>query len=539
VICVRPSALFHANLLDKLRSKHLAVLQCSEDVPIKSPEVVTRFITQNNLECLLVVSNLSKSLVTEALRYSTEKARLGRLAVSYLDIRLLGRERTGSAEDNIVSLVVLTNAARLEHADLIRDAVPKTILGAAKVSRRDLLRAVPRVLRIESNIPIAFQNQCDHRSATCIYCKDACPVGAISLFDNRVVIDDRLCCECGACARECPIGAIQGPSVSDQQILAMLNAVCSEKANLSKCLLLLSCPLGLEKLAGEMGEAAGLDLRVISVPIPCVAAVGSVHYLWAVCLGVSLLTVCPDISCKNAEAAVRLYRHVASSRNLLRTSPENEHACVNHLSLNSNESVLDCVSQTIGSISSSRWSAELTGQTRREVFHGAIRQLATLGNDGSVRLPQDNTLPLFDVEVDGERCTYCEICLKKCPDHAIEISKSEDAVIFVFDPAACGGCLICEKICPVQAIHVSKLVQLSGVLESRKEEKARDRMIKCEGCDTILGTRGSLRLLRKELQEQGSSDAMLRTLSFCNRCKSKTYFRPVVKPLPVSKDVAV
>jgi len=514
------------------------VLQCNEDLPVKNPESVTNFISRNELETVLIISNLSRTSVTEALRYSAEKAGLGRLAVSYLDIRLLEEGNGSQVGNDSGALVVLSNLARLEHADLIKDAVLKTVMGPAKISRRELFRSVPKVLKTESDVPITLQTECNQRSASCSYCKDACPVNAISLTPDSVVIDDRLCIECGACARECPIGAIQGPSSSDDQILAVLSAVSSTDPGPSKRLLLLSCPLGLEKLAREVGEQRTLDSSVVPVSIPCVGGVGSVHYLWAASQGVSLLTVCPDISCRKAEAGVRLYRHVASAKNLLRTSADDGGDSVNHLTLNAKESMLDSISRIAVSTSFADKSTKLAGVQRRELLLDAVRKLGSREGNRMIRLPPDHTLPFFDMEVDGDQCTYCELCQKNCPDHAIEFTKGQGVERFVFDPALCSGCMICDENCAMEAIHVSRLVELSPFLKGTKTEKASDLDVKCAKCGNILGTKGSLAVLKQKLLDQGASDAMLKTLSLCHRCKSQAVYHPLQKRPVLLKDLA-
>lgn len=43
---------------------------------------------------------------------------------------------------------------------------------------------------------------------SCGACADNCPVGAISEGDDKYVIDADVCAECGACAAACPAEAI-------------------------------------------------------------------------------------------------------------------------------------------------------------------------------------------------------------------------------------------------------------------------------------------------------------------------------------------
>ena len=45
----------------------------------------------------------------------------------------------------------------------------------------------------------------------CGICVDACPLEAISLNNDQVVIDEDTCTECGSCVDECPNEAISLP----------------------------------------------------------------------------------------------------------------------------------------------------------------------------------------------------------------------------------------------------------------------------------------------------------------------------------------
>ncbi len=44
---------------------------------------------------------------------------------------------------------------------------------------------------------------------SCGACAADCPVGAISEGDGKYVIDENACIDCGACEGNCPVGAPQ------------------------------------------------------------------------------------------------------------------------------------------------------------------------------------------------------------------------------------------------------------------------------------------------------------------------------------------
>ena len=80
------------HLADGLQSKGVAVLRCNEDLVLKEPDKVTEFISNNNLQSVLIISRPSETTVTENLQQTTQRAGLGRLAVGYLDVKLLWEE---------------------------------------------------------------------------------------------------------------------------------------------------------------------------------------------------------------------------------------------------------------------------------------------------------------------------------------------------------------------------------------------------------------------------------------------------------------
>jgi len=43
----------------------------------------------------------------------------------------------------------------------------------------------------------------------CAGCPMVCPVAAIELIDERIVVDAQKCISCGACVKVCPAGAMR------------------------------------------------------------------------------------------------------------------------------------------------------------------------------------------------------------------------------------------------------------------------------------------------------------------------------------------
>ncbi|WP_455363378.1 indolepyruvate ferredoxin oxidoreductase subunit alpha, partial [[Eubacterium] cellulosolvens] len=377
-VIVLASSVPEANLLAaNLQEKGIPVLHCGQDDACNAPETITGFIAGNRLETV-VVSNASGSSLPSPLRYAIESAGLGSHAVGWVDLVPLFGEELSQRNVRQASGAVLANVARLQRADYARNAVFRAVARSSKISRRELFRSFPRMLRMESDIPIVLADRCGDRSRSCSYCVKACPVKAVSAAPRAVVIDDRLCIECGACARDCPIGAIQSTSVSDNQMIAMLNTLAGEEVESEKRALLLTCGIGFERLLHEGRQGRHLDPGVVPVQVPCVSFIGSLHYLWAASVGVALATVCPDTSCKKSAAMFPLFHHTASSRNLVKATKGDKACSMRHFGLHANDSIVDIVSRAI-SPAATAGGARLAEGFRHEVTSEAIR---ALGADG-------------------------------------------------------------------------------------------------------------------------------------------------------------
>jgi Pyruvate/2-oxoacid:ferredoxin oxidoreductase delta subunit len=503
----------------KLQSLSVPILLCGEHSTVSKPNEVREFVVVNNLQGLVVFCPW-KAPALEALRDAVESAGLKRQAVSYCASEfLLGGYGYGGTDS--ASTIALVNLARIEHADHLKDVVFRTVLSSPKVSRRALLRSIPKVLRVESDIPAILRDGCGPRFASCHYCRDACDFKAIAQNAEGLTIDYRLCTECGACARDCPLGAIQCPSISDAQFLAMVKEFSEAGWNHDERLLVLTCEVGMRKFAAEMATGKSLKLPTVPVTVPCVGSIGSHLYLWAASQGVRLVTVCADTSCVNFKALAPIQSHVESYRRMLgERSVQAESSTIQHLSLARDGSIIDSLSQFAKATVHFEKLAELPWSGRRGTTLNAARMFRTDGGERD-QLPLATTLPFFDLAIDGDKCTFCESCQRDCPDQAIRFAKDENSSRLMFDPSLCGGCRICEDKCPEKAIVIARLTGLSDILHGNASEKVRDEVAKCNGCRTPLGWNRALASLERKFSKEGYSEQMLKMLRLCQQCKQK------------------
>jgi len=69
--------------------------------------------------------------------------------------------------------------------------------------------------------PVIDQDKC----VQCGTCVDACPLGALSFVDDRLVLSSETCEGCGACGELCPEGAIASRVANLRQLLAQAASV--------------------------------------------------------------------------------------------------------------------------------------------------------------------------------------------------------------------------------------------------------------------------------------------------------------------------
>jgi 2-oxoacid:acceptor oxidoreductase delta subunit (pyruvate/2-ketoisovalerate family) len=66
----------------------------------------------------------------------------------------------------------------------------------------------------------------------------------------------------------------------------------------------------------------------------------------------------------------------------------------------------------------------------------------------------------FRPVINYDKCTFCAICWKFCPEVAIKLEKIKEKGKEKFKPLIdyeyCKGCLICREECPVGAIEIEE-----------------------------------------------------------------------------------
>ncbi len=131
----------------------------------------------------------------------------------------LAMGQTPTATTNPGSDVIFVIAAACEGCPINRFQVTENCQGclAHKCMEVCPKKAISRIGR-KAHIDYDLCVECGRCAKACPYnaiadlqrpCKRSCPVGAISMNEDRLaLIDESKCIECGSCVRECPFGAV-------------------------------------------------------------------------------------------------------------------------------------------------------------------------------------------------------------------------------------------------------------------------------------------------------------------------------------------
>lgn len=127
----------------------------------------------------------------------------------------------------------------------------------------------------------------------------------------------------------------------------------------------------------------------------------------------------------------------------------------------------------------------------------------------------DSRLFIGKPEVNNNRCTRCEICIERCPSHAIVRRDSENFIGFNYD--RCIFCTLCEEVCPKAAITMTNKFELAE--KDRNSLRTNTLVIKdddvTENSEEQIG-----KMLKKKIKEVFGRSLHIREVDSgsCNAC---------------------
>jgi ferredoxin len=476
---------------------------CSES------EEVRRFVGMSHISSL-VIAGLCDSDSLEAVRSSAIGAGVSKLAIQTVDFGVYRREADGVMGPTWAASV-LAHLEKARAASFVARAKTMLASGDTRIARRSLFFSLPKVMFEPVEDPVMVAERCVPFHRACRYCSEVCEYSAIAHWSSTAQIDSQKCVRCGACAAICPSGALQPPAFSDDEYLALLRSFASPSEDPSRRLLLLTCDEGIGRLRSEAASGKGLPPGVTVTRVPCAAALGWHHFIWAVSSNVAVLSVCPTGKCSRS-LEVKHVEEAARAVALSLAAPDATLA--RHITLVSNQAISDIVQGSLPAVVRRTDRSNVPRGSRLE----ATRQCSTIRFE--VRPVRSPSLHTFDAQV-SEKCTVCGICSNVCPVKAFTLPSEGDELVLKFRPALCTGCRVCESDCPERAINVIREFVPTYLSPDTVLVKFKGEIERCRSCGKVIGSKSSLRKLHDTLA-RGGTPQLAETVYICQECKTSS-----------------
>ena len=201
-------------------------------------------------------------------------------------------------------------------------------------------------LEFEVEAPTVNHEVC----AKCGLCVQFCDYGALSRVDGKIVVDEVSCMGCGACVAVCPTGAISLPTLTDEQIRAMIETLAKNARERPLILAFFCkwCGYAAADMAGLNRNPYPTNVRIIQVP--CTARVNALHILEALKLGVDgvLVVGCDENSCHYITGIRKAMERVSRLKQVLEAmgiNPERVH--LDHAGASEGEKVARVITEFV------------------------------------------------------------------------------------------------------------------------------------------------------------------------------------------------
>ena len=472
-----------------------------------NPDEVQDFIRSAHLTSL-VLAGVCEPASLASLARAAESAGVPKFAIQTVRLAVYGKGE-GDSTAQTWALAVATHVARAEAASFAPLAKKVTSLSNG-VDRRGFLSSFMGGLAEAVEDPVLVSDRCAPFHGACRHCSDACRFSAVNHAGPVAEIVHEKCVQCGACSAICPTGALQLPSFSDDEYLAVLGEFAKRSSHFTNPLLVLTCERGVEELEEEARFGKGLAEGAVVMKVPCAAALGWHHYVWAAAANVPVLSVCPGRECiyrpevPLAEAAAR-----AASDSL----EGGNKTLVTHRTLQDTESISDaCLEASSQAVRRPSDGYVATGPRRDTI----LSLPPSLFCASTVHSP---SLATFDVLVNS-RCVMCAKCSSACPVKALRSEPGASGLELRFFPGLCTGCGICWLECPEAAISISKAFSPEWLRAEEHIVKAKDSIARCRKCNREIGPSLNLKKVYDTLSERGSKQSA-ETVYLCVECKRK------------------
>lgn len=379
------------------------------------------------------------------------------------------------------------------------------VADGAAVSRRDLWGAVTR-LRHEI-VPAVDAARCVG-AARCGLCPGACPHGAISVRDDRAVIDPRRCTGCGGCLVACPLDAIRYPGATKAELDAGLQGMLSGAATTpGRSIVAFTCSRWLGALPPPYLECS----------LPCVGSLSPWAVLRALSLGAAgVAVITADSPCRDRHDRAAVRREVRVAQSIL-AGLGLETDRIAGLDAPS-ESRLAELSAAVAAMGPAPWSDDGLTDSVPVALGDLVARMVSRMPRATAEVWDSPEVPFASVEVDAARCSLCGLCAL-CPTGAITHRDGPTSSTLTFHYAACTGCGVCRRICPEKAIRLSPAFVPARLAEGPRR-LLHSPTVRCQSCRRPIGPAPMLDVIRRRLAQRHGPPGIFEEVSrLCPACR--------------------
>ena len=324
-----------------------------------------------------------------------------------------------------------------------------------------------------------------NRNAKCRKCHQVCPVEALTISDNTLLLDHSACISCGACSVVCPTEALIPLRPLDKELVnSIVNAtLINEGKAVFAC-----ARIAAKRLVNHNSFAEVPCLARIEESLLCGLAAQGIENIFLVD---GVCSTCKYHACEQGinetvESANTLIRAMGGSSEVLRLSrfpaglsTENVYESYGvsrrrFFSRTKGEAkmkagktastILDAALQEKVATLQQRLGITEVGSLPR---FEAIRRITTLDAMDCIGRPvviEIDTRLWGNVHIDSDTCNACHMCTVFCPTGALEkVKREEGGTGIAFTPSLCVQCRTCEDICLKKCLTVSSVVPLKDL----------------------------------------------------------------------------
>lgn len=341
-----------------------------------------------------------------------------------------------------------------------------------------------------------------HRAAGCRQCVTLCPVAALTLVDDKPVLNEEQCVKCGLCLHGCPTEVFTQPNAAESQlgrtveqlprqpialVCALHPAPQSTAAPVTtivqhrRCLAALSLAQ-LLALSEDGERAVWLD----DTPCPG-CAIGRAHsHLQQTIATVNRLLLAfgrsPTLFLQSSQAdqlttATTNPRFIdggnppVSRRGLFAALGRAIHTH-SHATTPAPSSAADNQPLPVHARLPQRIPAE------RAALRDRLQQWAP----GEQTVINVTALPFAAVQVDPAFCSACGLCARFCPTGALQFTAEENHFTLSFQAAICIDCPLCTVACPEDAVQQGDTLSVAECVNEEWQPQVAGQLTICTQC---------------------------------------------------------